>query len=66
MAESVCAKKVFQAGWRRNLSNRYNGTPTDEGYGRGFRVASVPEPASLLMLVMIALAALPFGKRLNV
>jgi formylglycine-generating enzyme required for sulfatase activity len=33
-------------------SNRYSGDPTLEGYSNGFRVASVPEPTSLLLTML--------------
>ena len=43
----------------------YYGYPTGELNIIGFRVASVPEPCTILMLLAVALAILPYWKRLT-
>ena len=47
-------------------SSRLNDFPAYEGYGIGFRVASVPEPGSITMLLGIALTALLYYWRKHV
>ena len=47
-------------------SYRYHDYPTAEGSSIGFRVASVPEPGSLIMLLGLALTALWYGWRRRV
>ncbi len=44
-------------------STRSSGNPASEGYGIGFRVASVPEPGSIILLLTGALGFLAFGWR---
>jgi formylglycine-generating enzyme required for sulfatase activity len=55
-------------GWNNSYYNlaastRNFHTPTDEDWSVGFRVASVPEPGSLAMLLGLALSALWYGCR---
>lgn len=47
-------------------SSRIGNGPSNEGYSIGFRVASVPEPGSLAMLLGIALTALLYYWRKHV
>ncbi len=47
---------------RASASNPY-GTPTNEGSGWGFRVASVPEPASIWLMLGGGLAGMYWWKR---
>jgi len=44
-------------------SSRFDGIPTLEGIDIGFRVASVPEPGSIILLVSGAIAALILWRR---
>ena len=47
-------------------SHRNGGCPTLEDVNIGFRVASVPEPGSLIMMAMIAVTALLYYRRKHV
>jgi len=46
-----------------HASNRGNGYPSNEYYYIGFRVASIPEPASATMLLMGAVGLLLWRRR---
>jgi formylglycine-generating enzyme required for sulfatase activity len=47
-------------------SNRFNANPSNESYIIGFRVAEIPEPGSLVMLLGFAVAALLYYWRKHV
>jgi formylglycine-generating enzyme len=50
--------------WFRLSSLKFGANgPLFEGHGRGFRVASVPEPGSIVMLLSIAIGGLLFRRR---
>ncbi|MCY2924088.1 MAG: SUMF1/EgtB/PvdO family nonheme iron enzyme, partial [Planctomycetota bacterium] len=67
--EASSARVLRGSGWIDNSyylasSNRYNGVnPTIELNDIGFRVASVPEPSSLVIVAGIALTRLLYRRR---